>query len=28
MGAYTRSGACEFNGFPHSICYYYKDSFE
>jgi len=28
MGAYTRSGACEFNGFPHSICYYYTDSIE
>jgi ornithine decarboxylase len=26
MGAYTRAGACEFNGFPHSICYYYYDS--
>jgi ornithine decarboxylase len=26
MGAYTRAGACEFNGFPNSICYYYMDN--
>jgi ornithine decarboxylase len=26
MGAYTRAGACEFNGFPQSICYYYYDN--
>lgn len=26
MGAYTRSGACEFNGFPYSMCYYYYDN--
>ena len=26
MGAYTRAGACDFNGFPQSICYYYYDN--
>jgi ornithine decarboxylase len=25
MGAYTRAGASQFNGFPNSICYYYMD---
>ena len=25
MGAYTRAGASQFNGFPNSNCYYYMD---